>query len=137
MVPGCVSASSSSTSLPASARARATARPPTPAPITTHPTRSAISAGSRLQDFARVHDAVRIERLLERAHEFELHRRRVAFELEYLELADAMFGAEAAIELAHQVVDGTLCLLLHRLQLRGLRARTLVDVEVQVAVSEM
>src|SRR5262245_26034764 len=99
MVPACVSASSSRTSLPLSASARATASPTTPAPITTHSTRSVMRSGTLpLQDLARIHDAVRVEGLLEGTHEVQLHGRRVAFQLEYLELPDAMFGAEAAVE---------------------------------------
>ena len=72
-----------------------------------------------------------------RAHQVQLHRRGITLELEHLQLADAVLGAEAAAELAHQVVDGALGLLLDRLQLECLRAGALVDVEVQVAVAQV
>src|SRR3954470_22550703 len=108
-VPACASASSSSTSWPLSARARAAARPTTPAPMTRESTRSVICgstrAGAHLQDFAGVHDAVRIEGLLHATHEVELDRIRIALELEDLELADAVLGREAAAEILHEVVD--------------------------------
>src|SRR6184192_75398 len=56
------------------------------------------------QDLARVHDAVRIEGTLHGPHELELHRGGVALELADLEHPDTVLGAEAAAELAHQVV---------------------------------
>src|SRR5437588_8750959 len=56
------------------------------------------------QDLTRVHDAVRIEGALHGPHELELHRGGVALELADLEHPDAVLGAEAAAELAHQVV---------------------------------
>src|SRR3981081_4121832 len=58
------------------------------------------------QHLARIHDAVWVERALHGAHERELDRGRVALELADLESPDAVLGAEAATELAHQVVDG-------------------------------
>ena len=75
---------------------------------------------SRAQDLSRVHDVVRVERALDASHEIELHRIGIALELEHLQLADAVLGRKAAAELLHEVVDGALHLLLHRLQLRDL-----------------
>src|ERR1700732_577113 len=56
------------------------------------------------QDLAGVHGAVRIEGALHGPHELELHRGSIGVELGELEPADAVLGAEAAAELAHQVV---------------------------------
>src|SRR6186713_96160 len=92
---------------------------------------------SRAQDLSRVHDVVRVKRSLDALHEIELHRIGITLELEHFQLADAVLGGKAAAELLHEVVDSALHFLLHRLQLRGLGARTLVDVEVQIAVAEM
>ena len=50
---------------------------------------------TQLQDFARIHDAVRIEGLLDAPHEIELHRVGVTLELEHLELPDAVLGAKS------------------------------------------
>src|SRR5256885_15280967 len=100
-----VSASSSRTSQPLSASARATASPTTPAPMTTQSIRSAMDASLPGEDLARVHDVVGIDRVLDPPHEVELDRIRVPLELEHLELTDAVFGADRAAELPHQIVD--------------------------------
>ena len=77
------------------------------------------------------------KRLLHAPHEIELHRIRVALELEDFQLADAVFGGKAAAELLHEIVDGALHLLFHGLQLRNLGAGALIDVEVQVAIAQV
>ena len=62
---------------------------------------------------------------------------RITLEFEHLELADAVFGAEAAAELRTRSWMARLRFLFDRLELEGLRAGPLVDVEMQVAVAEM
>ena len=58
-----------------------------------------------LQHFPWVHDALGIERLLHRRHQRQLDRRAVFLQLDLLELADAMFGAEAAVQFRREIVD--------------------------------
>src|SRR3979490_3058250 len=84
------------------------------------------------QHLARIHDAVWVERALHGAHERELDRGSVALELADLESPDAMLGAEAATELAHQVVDGAPYRLLARQETFALCSRRGAHVEVQV-----
>src|SRR5688500_14184865 len=70
-------------------------------------------------------------------HELELERIRIAFELEHLQLSDAVLGGKAAAEILDEIMNRALRLGLDRQQLRGRAARALVDVEVQVAVAQV
>ena len=58
---------------------------------------------------------LRVERALDRAHQLQFHRRRIALQLGDLEPADAVLGAEAAAVLRDQVV--------HRAAITGSRAQ--------------
>src|SRR6516162_11185028 len=62
----------------------------------------------RAQHLARIEDAMRIERLLDGAHQFELNGRGVALALLDLEPPDAVLGAEAAGIFGDQIVNGAL-----------------------------
>ena len=59
---------------------------------------------SKPQDLAWVHDALRIERVLERAHHVELERRLVVLELGQPRAADAVLGADGAGQVGDDVV---------------------------------
>src|SRR5690606_33408913 len=62
--------------------------------------------GMRLQNLARIEDAVRIERLLEPAHQGNFFRRARIGEPRTLERTDAVFGRYRSAEVAHRVIDG-------------------------------
>src|SRR5256886_16181524 len=78
-----------------------------------------------------------VEGALQGAHERKLDRGGVALELAHLESSDAMLGAEAAAELAHQVVNRAPHRLLARQEALALRSGGHAEVEVQVAVADM
>src|SRR5699024_704031 len=60
----------------------------------------------RRHDLARIHDVVRIERARDGAQQVQFHVAAVAAHGIQLELPDAVFGAEAAVEALHDVVHG-------------------------------
>ena len=64
----------------------------------------AVYSGERI--FPRVHDVVRIESALQAAHQVDLHCRLVAQQARaLLQLADAVLGREAAVEIGGDVGD--------------------------------
>src|ERR1043166_2733290 len=62
-------------------------------------------ADAPLQHLAGIHQVVRVERSLDTAHQVELERALVAAHLAHLLLADAVLGAEAAVEAGDQIMD--------------------------------
>src|ERR1700734_267971 len=89
------------------------------------------------EDLAGIEDAVGIERTLDGAHQIQLHGLGVALELRHFQPADAVLGAEAAAEIPHQVVNGTLDRLLAREEGCAVGARGLVEIEVEIAVTDV
>ena len=86
-----------------------TARRPSPslARITGVGRRAGPSAGplfQRADDLAGIHDALGVERALDRAHHVELDRRLVVLELGQPRAADAVLGADGAAKLGDDVV---------------------------------
>src|SRR5690348_15589335 len=74
-------------------------------------TRSPISSATggpsvpRLEDLPRVHEAVGIERALDRAHHLQLERALVAPDLVALQRAQAVLRADGAVQRLDDVVD--------------------------------
>src|ERR1700687_3833892 len=110
-----------------------------PIATTRVPARSAWPAlcAIRSKQLARVHDAVRIERLLDRAHRAKRHRRGIAPQLLALEAADAVLGADAAGKLRHQIVYCAAYLRL--LRQKGLRSGAVdpANIEMQIAIARV
>ena len=66
---------------------------------------AAVGRVSALQHAAGVHQAVRVERLLDRAHQLQRHRRLALRQFVALERADAVLGRDRAAVRHHGVVD--------------------------------
>src|SRR5215469_5024937 len=99
--------------------------------------RAARRSRSRRENLAWIHDAVGIERLLYAAHQLDLDRRFVMRELLALQSADAMLGADRAVEAYRDVVDDAVELLAPLQEHLGVGGDGLVDVVVDVAVADM
>ena len=84
-----------------------------------------------------IHDAVRVERLLDRTHHIERRCALVVKHFVALESTDAVLGAEAAAVARDQVMHGSVDARREREKLRGGLARRLIDIEVQVAVAKV
>src|ERR1700728_4409859 len=110
-------------------------------PIGTMPVRARsgwpVSCASRSKQLARVHDAVRIERLLDRPHCTQRHRRGIALQFLALEAADAVLGADAAGKLRRQVVYGAPDARFLRQKRFRLVALNAADIEMQIAVARV
>src|ERR1700744_2790515 len=90
-----------------------------------------------LENLARIHDAVRIEAVANLAHQPDLERILVSHEILALELADAMFSADAAVVARHFVQyfgSQPRAMLGEEIARRACRARQVV---VKIAVAEM
>src|SRR3989338_9620267 len=103
-----------------------------------HPPDSGLRPTSRLQNLAGIHQSLRVEDLLDAAHQFELQRVFVCADGFTLELPQAVLGADAAVEFAHhlinQPVHRALLLRDEEFVLCGIRQR---DVVVDVAVAHV
>src|SRR5712692_739323 len=84
-----------------------------------------------LEHLAGVHQSLRVESALQRAHQLELERRLAAADRFALELPQPMLGGNRAAQLGDRVVHDAA----YRLALREERVRA--DVVVQVAVADM
>ena len=62
-------------------------------------------ASSGLQNLARIHQPLRVENLLDAAHQFQLKRFFVITDSFALELSHAVFGADAAAQFAHHFIN--------------------------------
>src|SRR5690606_21526250 len=90
-----------------------------------------------LEHLAGIHDAVRVERLLDGAHDLERYRMLIARELCPLELSDAVLRAEAATVSCDEVIHRAVDLPCASHELRGIAAYRNAQIEVQIAVAEM
>src|SRR5580704_10997765 len=86
---------------------------------------------------ARIHDVLRIERTLDRAHGVELDAASVVRELVDLELADTMLGRDRAAIGHDNIVDGPADGLAVRHEALLVPARRRLAVEVNIAVADM
>src|SRR3982075_4114835 len=88
-------------------------------------------------DLARVHDVLRIERTLDRAHGVELDAAAVVGEFVDLELSDAVLGRDRAAIGHDDIVDGPADGLAVRHEALLVPARRRLTVEVNIAVADM
>src|SRR5258706_15855001 len=89
------------------------------------------------EDLPGVHQAVRIEGLLDRAHEVELEGTLVALDFLALQHAQPMLGADRAAERAHHFVDNVVHFRRFEEKLRRFLALGLGAVVVDVAVADV
>src|SRR5207249_4835994 len=90
-----------------------------------------------LEHLARIEDARGIERCLDGAHQVELRRALVAGELVALQLADSVFGADAAAMRGDEVVDDPVCARRVRHEGSGHGALGGSQVVVEVAIAKV
>src|ERR1700681_1689884 len=95
------------------------------------------SSAIRSKQLAGVHDAVWIERALDGPHRAECHRRGISLQLFALETANAMFGADTAGKLCHQIMDRAANPRLLRQEQLGALAIDAVDIEMQIAIARV
>src|SRR5260221_3072900 len=88
-------------------------------------------------ELSRVHDAERVERLLDRPQRMDAPGRRQPRELGALQLADAMLGGNRPARRSDEVVDQPGDILALRLIPAGRGVASRADVEVDVAVAQM
>src|SRR3989338_8361431 len=86
-------------------------------------------------NLTRIHQPMRVERVLDAAHQLQFQRALVVMEILALELTQAMFGADAAIEsrdnLVHKAIHFMLMLSNECRVLRGIRhGRVVVNIAV-------
>src|SRR5210317_2225956 len=86
---------------------------------------------------ARIEDIRGVQRFLELAHQFELGFRAIFRQPGAFGLPDAMFGAETAAQLMHEIVDAATDALTLRRPLLGGQISGQDHVVVQVAVPNM
>src|SRR5882724_7183567 len=92
---------------------------------------------SHPDDLARVHDVLRIECALDRAHGVELDAAAVVGEFVDLELSDAVLGRDRAAIGHDDIVDGPADGLAVRHEALLVPARRRLTVEVNIAVTDM
>src|SRR5882757_7287229 len=116
-------------------------RPPnslrTANPAASRPPRGTDSARSLLQNLAGIHDAPRVQRALQCAHDVEFRCSSKSQQLLELVLTDAVFGAEAAAVAVCNVVYAVLNCRRAPQEIGRIERHGLADVEMQIAVADV